>query len=179
MSKEKTFNKPRFQEAITCPKCGKQACALEDGTHCIIWCQSGHVISGGIEILSMTPKQIKTLEQEETATKGDIANLLKSIIGGKEDDSDKEYKAEQAEIDKYLIGHQASGLKAGDQVTVLSKAMALELGWCNSWEPEMDKLVGNTYPILRDFQEKGFLVDSPERPYCLPYFILEKAEVKA
>lgn len=76
----------------------------------------------------------------------------------------------------YLTMQEASGIKVGDTVRVLRKAVDEEMGWGNSWKsPEMDKHIGETGIVDWCEGTTGFSVRfGCERAWSFPFFVLEK-----
>ena len=79
----------------------------------------------------------------------------------------------------YLAAHKASGLKVGDKVRVMRKAVSREGGWDASWNDEyMTPFVGGVFTIWSDRQEIGFELERNGEYFYFPYFVLEKVEPK-
>lgn len=82
--------------------------------------------------------------------------------------------------DDYLKGHEASGLKVGDRVRIVRRFGSGERGVRVVFNPDgMSGLVGTEGVIRVDLGTTGFMVgpaDKSTRPYCWPYFCLEKIE---
>ena len=81
------------------------------------------------------------------------------------------------EIKKYLKGQkefiEKNSLKVGDTVRILRAAEDDEMGWNNSWMPEMDAFVGGAALVTKLDGEYGIqLQDGME----YPYFVLEKVD---
>ena len=75
----------------------------------------------------------------------------------------------------YLERQKQSGLKIGDKVLLLRKAETHENGWNNSWEPEMDRLIGKVGTIIGIEGYSGIVVEfKNSNPYEYPYFVLER-----
>ena len=73
------------------------------------------------------------------------------------------------------------GLKVGDKVKILRKAVNYEDGWGNTWsEAYMDDYVGRIGEIVGKHPCAGFTVFLEEKNDCwyFPYFVLEKVEEK-
>ena len=70
------------------------------------------------------------------------------------------------------------GLKVGDKVKILRKAVSFEDGWDNYWSEGADTWVGKTGVIIGDSKVVGLKVFLEEEDDCwyFPYFILEKVE---
>jgi hypothetical protein len=89
------------------------------------------------------------------------------------------------EAEAYLEEHNASGFEPGDIVKITRAAKDGENGWENGWNEVMDSHVGQYGVIADDAKENGFQILTKEtgktmglfRPYCFPYFILEKVKL--
>jgi len=77
------------------------------------------------------------------------------------------------QTEEYEKQHSASGIQEGDMVEILSKAQTGELGWVNSWTPNMDRFVGQTVTIHKDHGKHGFQIAEGGR-YCFPCFVMQK-----
>lgn len=75
----------------------------------------------------------------------------------------------------YLAGHEACGLKVGDQVKIIQKAEDKQAGWSNCWNQAMDKYIGTIHTITDDGGIKGFQIKQYVTCY-FPWFVLEKVE---
>ena len=67
-----------------------------------------------------------------------------------------------------------TNLKVGDRVKVLRKANNYELGWCNTWNLNMDKYIGKIYIIKEFFDNSGIVLG--DEYFHFPFFVLEKVE---
>jgi len=73
----------------------------------------------------------------------------------------------------YLIMQEASGIKEGDTVKVLRNAETHEMGWGNSWTPEMTKNIGKKLIVSYiGVENTGINLDGQ----CYPFFVLKKVE---
>lgn len=70
------------------------------------------------------------------------------------------------------------GLKVGDKVKILRKAVSFEDGWDNYWSEGADTWVGKTGVIIGDSKVVGLKVFLEEEDdwWYFPYFVLEKVE---
>ena len=69
------------------------------------------------------------------------------------------------------------GLKVGDKVKILRKAVSFEDGWDNYWSEGADTWVGKTGVIIGDSKVVGLKVFLEEDDWWyFPYFVLEKVE---
>ena len=70
------------------------------------------------------------------------------------------------------------GLKVGDKVKILRKAVSFEDGWDNFWSEGADTWVGKTGVIIGDSKVVGLKVFLEEEDdwWYFPYFVLEKVE---
>lgn len=70
------------------------------------------------------------------------------------------------------------GLKVGDKVKILRKAVGYEDEWGSDWPEDADTWVGKTCEIIGDSKGSGFKVFCEEENnwWFLPYFVLEKVE---
>ena len=70
----------------------------------------------------------------------------------------------------YQIMSKESGINIGDTVKVIRKASDYEMGWATTWDPYMDKMIGNEYTISEIVNGVYHLDD-----LCwFPFFVLEK-----
>lgn len=70
----------------------------------------------------------------------------------------------------YCVNQLASGIKVGDKVKIVDKAMHRERGWAANWPSEMDGLVGTTHLVLDNYGDCGFYLSCY---FTFPYFVLE------
>ena len=80
------------------------------------------------------------------------------------------------ENEQYTRNSKQCGLKSGARVTVIRKASNHELGWQNSWPPEMDKYVGKTFTIVDVNHSNGINFKEDNQRYRFPYYVLVNAE---
>lgn len=87
-------------------------------------------------------------------------------------------ETEMAIKSKEFLGfHNASELRIGDCVRITRKAEDHEMGWCSNWFPVMNKLVGNTYTIVGNGKELGWVIsDNNNITWHVPDFILQKVD---
>ena len=80
----------------------------------------------------------------------------------------------------YLQKHNKSGLKVGDIVRILRKAKNHENGWNDIWITDMNIYVNRSGIIIRDNEERGFMIDFKDnnKLYVFPYFILTSRKDK-
>jgi hypothetical protein len=77
----------------------------------------------------------------------------------------------------YLTMQEACGIKEGDTVRVLRKAMDGEMGWTSSWvSPFMDAFIGVTGVVKEYSGSAGFRVSFSDDGlgWWFPFFVLEK-----
>ena len=81
-------------------------------------------------------------------------------------------------VSGYLREHKKCGIKAGDWVKVIRKAIDFEQEWQNSWVEDMDACVGKVFQVSSDNLGHGFVLNSSGRSigYWFPYFVLRKAK---
>ena len=176
-------NKPEFRENVICPSCGHKAVALVDTEMCIIWCEEGCIGDGPAKYAnpevamkkflrdSKKNPRAKVIELDATGKSPDeLIDMLSEILMTASKPSWGPISEEDTQ--KYEQQHKASGIKMGDTVEILSKAQTAELGWNNSWVPEMDKMVGKTVTITQDCGKHGFEI--AEDGKCYPYFVMQK-----
>jgi hypothetical protein len=71
----------------------------------------------------------------------------------------------------YLRSQRATGFKVGDEVMVTCRAEQNEMGWNNSWVPEMTVNIGKILKITKISGEYGIELN---HGCCYPYFVLQK-----
>ena len=75
-------------------------------------------------------------------------------------------------MDDYMERQDACGIEVGDRVKVLRRAESREDGWPDTWEPEMNGMVGMFWTV-KAVGEFGVLIGT-HGGWNFPYFVLEK-----
>jgi hypothetical protein len=131
------------------------------------WCQSGYKEYKVGDVIEAPKMSFRTYNPKDNGMYGDdykFGFFEQNYYWEVEEVSDKpDLKA------AYDILQKNCGIKVGDTVKVLRKAVCGEMGWSDNWEPFMDVCVGKTYKV-QAICEYGLTVNG----YNFPFFVLEK-----
>ena len=71
---------------------------------------------------------------------------------------------------------RVANFKVGDKVKILRKADSCELGWCASWQSQMDRFVGKEGKIVNILECGCPSVEIDGEVWSYPWFVLELVE---
>lgn len=81
------------------------------------------------------------------------------------------------EEESYLFLQKGCGIKNGDKVRVISKAISYKHGWANDWCDGMDQAVGNVYEVQDTcINRYGVRLSFSRGWYSFPFFVLHKVD---
>lgn len=71
-------------------------------------------------------------------------------------------------------------IKVGNKIIVTSTARSYDMGWCNSWVPEMDHFVGKKCIFKAKCGSSGIALYSPElqASFSFPFFVIRPVKLK-
>lgn len=75
----------------------------------------------------------------------------------------------------YKTLQKASGIKVGDTVRVLRRALSYEMGWGTNWVSDMSKYIGRDFKVSRVHDTDGVLLNDK---WLFPFFVLEVVKSK-
>jgi hypothetical protein len=117
-----------------------------------------------VKVIKASSKDLSTLKD---VVPEEILRELESLM-----DNQGWLKVDPELIEKYEKQQAASGIKEGDTVEIISKAIGGEQGWANYWTPRMNTWVGKTVTVIKNCGKHGLKI--AEDSFCFPYFVMQK-----